>query len=255
MAAAVSLQGAAAAFGKGRSVKVHLVHAHPEPDSFVASMHAVVRDELERSGADVTVSDLYAMGFNPLLSAADFQSRRDPGHLVYGLEQRHGFETGTLAPDVRNEVERVLAADVIGFTCPVFWFSVPAILKGWIDRVFLAGPFYGGRRIYGKGGLAGKRAFAAMSLGGRPHMFGSGSIHGDLEDGMLRHFFQGTLGYVGLSVHRPFFAHHVPYVDDARRRAMLADLRSYVQALDEQPFLVMPDPAAFDETLAPRSLD
>jgi NAD(P)H dehydrogenase (quinone) len=229
-----------------------LVHAHPETDSFVTAMHAVVREELERAGAEVSVSDLYAMRFNPLLSAADFGARRDADHLVYGREQRYGYETGTLAEDIRHEVAAVLAADVLGFTSPVFWFSVPAILKGWIDRVFLAGPFYGGRRIYAKGGLAGKRAFAAMSLGGREHMFGADAIHGELGVGMLRHFFQGTLGYVGLAVHRPFFAYHVPYVDDVRRRVMLDELRDYVRALDAQPFLTMPDLGAFDETLAPR---
>jgi hypothetical protein len=49
-------------------------------------------------------------------------------------------------------------------------------------------------------------------------MFGTDSIHGDLADGMLRHFFAGTLGYVGLAVHRPYLAYHVPYVDDARHR-------------------------------------
>jgi NAD(P)H dehydrogenase (quinone) len=215
-------------------------------------MHDVVREELERGGAEVSVSDLYAMQFNPVLSPADFGSRRNPKHLVYGLEQRHGFETGTLAPDIRAEVEHVLAADVIGFTSPIFWFSVPAILKGWVDRVLLAGPFYGGRRIYGRGGLAGKRAFVAMSLGGREQMFGAGSIHGDLENGMLRHFFQGTLGYVGLAVHRPFFAYHVPYVDDTRRAAMLEDLRLYIRSLDAQPIMPMPDLDDFDETLSPR---
>jgi NAD(P)H dehydrogenase (quinone) len=234
-------------------VKVHLVHAHSEPDSFATSMHAVVREELERGGAEVSVSDLYAMRFNPLLSPADFGSRRNAEHLVYGLEQRHGFETGTLADDIRGEVERVLAADVLGFTNPIFWFSVPAILKGWIDRVFLAGPFYGGRRIYGKGGLVGKRAFAAMSLGGRPQMFGATGIHGELATGMLRHFFQGALGYVGLAVHQPFFAYHVPYVDAAQRRAILDELRTYVRTLDQQPFISMPDLEDFDETLSPRS--
>jgi putative NADPH-quinone reductase len=45
-------------------------------------------------------------------------------------------------------------------------------------------------------------------------MFGPQSIHGELETGMLRHFFQGTLGYVGLAMHQPFVAYHVPSVDD-----------------------------------------
>lgn len=233
-------------------MRVHLVHAHFEPASFVAAMRDVVVRELRARGDEVTVADLHAMGFDPVPSAADFEARRRTDHLVYALEQRHGFETGTLAPDVSAEVENVLRADLLAFTFPVFWFSVPAILKGWIERVFLSGPFYGGRRLYGRGGLAGKRAFAAMSLGGRPHMFGPGAIHGELETGMMRHFFQGTLGYVGLAVHRPFVAHHVPYVDEARRRAMLDELAGYVRALERQPFLPMPDPDEYDDVLAPK---
>jgi NAD(P)H dehydrogenase (quinone) len=233
-------------------MRVHLVHAHPEPRSFVAAMRDVMLGGFRAQGAEVTLADLYAMRFNPVASAADFQARRNDAHLTYALEQRHAYATGTLAPDITAEVERVLAADLLAFTFPIFWFSVPAILKGWIDRVLLSGPFYGGRRLYGRGGLAGKRAFAAMSLGGRPHMFGPGGIHGELETGMLRHFFQGTLGYVGLAVHRPFTAYHVPYIDASARAALLAELAQAVRELDRRAYLPMPDMADFDELLAPR---
>lgn len=233
--------------------RVHLVHAHPEPRSFVAAMRDAVIAECAAQGATVTLSDLYADGFDPVASADDFGQRQRSDHLVYALEQRHGHATGTLAPDIAAEVEKVLAADILAFTFPVFWFSVPAMLKGWIDRVFLSGPFYGGRRIYGRGGLAGKRAVVAMSLGGRAHMFGSNALHGALETGMMRHFFQGTLGYVGLAVHRPFVAYHVPYVDDAARAAMLEDLRAYLRDLEAQPVLPLPNLDRFDERLAPKA--
>lgn len=214
-------------------------------------MRDAILDEFERRDDEITVSDLYAMSFNPVLSANDFRSRRQPDHLVYALEQRHGYETGTLATDITREVEHVLSADILAFTFPVFWFSMPAILKGWIERVFLSGSFYGGKRIYGRGGLAGKRAFAAVSLGGRSHMFGPGAIHGELETGHLRHFFQGTLGYVGLAVHRPFVAYHIPYADDAHRRAALDQLRTYVRTLDAQPILAMPDLRHFNDIFEP----
>ena len=230
-------------------MRVHLVHAHPEPASFVAAMRDTVTDELSRQGATVTVSDLYAMGFDPVASADDFTERADPDYLVYALEQRHGWPRRTLAPAIQREVECVLAADVLAFTFPLYWFSVPAILKGWIDRVFLSGPFYGGRRIYGKGGLAGKRAFAAFSLGGREHMFGADGIHGELATGMMRHFFQGTLGYVGLAVHAPFVGWHVPYVSDDARQQLLTELRHYVRDLALQPILPLPSLADFDPTL------
>lgn len=231
---------------------VHLVHAHPEPRSFVTAMRDVIVTELASAGHTVDVSDLYAMRFDPVLSERDFASRSNPDHLVYALEQRHAHASGALAPDIRDEVEKVLAADALAFTFPLFWFGVPAIMKGWIERVFLSGPFYGGKRLYGRGGLAGKRAFAAFSLGGRDHMFGEDAIHGALESGMMRSFFQGTLGYVGLTVHRPFVAYHVPYVPAPRREEMLDELRAYVRDLDGQPVMPMPDLARFDDILRPR---
>lgn len=229
----------------------HIIHTHSEPDSFVAAMRDTIVAQLQSQGWTTDQSDLYVMGFNPVLSPADFGQRKNPEHLTYALEQRHGFDTGTLAPDILAEIEKVQAADLLVFTFPMFWFSVPAILKGWIDRVFISGPFYGGRRIYGDGGLRGKRALAAFSLGGREHMFGSGALHGELHTGMLRHFLQGALGYVGLEVLEPFVAYHVPYLDATARQDMLERLRSHVDCLDRLPRLPIPRLEDFDNTFAP----
>lgn len=231
---------------------LHLVHAHPEPKSFTAAMRDTIMETCVSEGHTVTLSDLYAMNFNPLLSAADFADRRDADHLTYALEQRHNWQAGTIAPDIAAEIELVMAADVLAFTFPLHWFGTPAILKGWIERVFISGPFYGGKRVYGAGGLKGKRAFAAFALGGRPHMFGDDGIHGPLADGMMKHFFQGTLGYVGLDVHAPFIAWHVPYISDDARKQMLADLAEYVRTLDDQPLLDMPDLGDFDDSFQPK---
>ena len=234
------------------AVRVLLVHTHPVADSFVAAMRDVFVEEFTAQGAEIHVSDLYKQNFDPVLSAADFKAPADPDRLVIGLEQRRGFADGTLADDIAAEVEQVLAADVIVFTFPLFWYGPPAMLKGWIERVFLSGPIYGGKRVYGRGGLAGKHALVAFSLGGRPHMFGPGALHGELETGMLRHFLQGTLGYAGLTVHRPFVAYHVPYVGDDDRRAMLDELRDYVRNWRAQEVMPMPDLDNYDATFAPR---
>ncbi|MCE4369621.1 NAD(P)H-dependent oxidoreductase [Xanthomonas hortorum] len=233
-------------------MQAHVIHAHSETDSFVAAMRDVIVSRLEAQGAQVDHSDLYRMGFNPVLSPADFGRRHDESHLVYALEQRHGFQNRTLAPDILREIECIERADVLVFTFPVFWFSVPAILKGWIDRVFISGPFYGGKRIYSRGGLKGKRAFVAFSLGGRSTMFGQDGIHGELELGMLRHFLQGTLGYVGLEVLEPFVAYHAPYLDDATRADLLARLSEAVDTLDQRGSLPMPDPGQFSDDLSTR---
>jgi NAD(P)H dehydrogenase (quinone) len=231
----------------------HIVYCHPEPNSFVGAMAATARSSLERTGWRVTISDLYAKRFDPVASAGDFGSRRDPAHLVYSLEQRHAREHGTLARDIVEELEPVLAAELLVLVFPVFWFSVPAMLKGWFDRVLLSGTFYGGRRVYDRGGMSGRKAIVLTSLGGREHMFGPDSIHGDLTMGMLRHVMQGTLGYVGYEVYEPFVAYHVPYVTQDTRHGMLASLDRQITTLDQRQTLDLPRLDNFDSQFRPKT--
>lgn len=231
--------------------RAHVVYCHPEPKSFVAAMRDTVCRALGESGWEVTVSDLHADQFNPVASAADFAERERSDHLVYSLEQRHGWSNATIAKDIAAEVEKVLGAEMLVLVFPLFWYSMPAQLKGWIDRVFLSGLFFGGRRVYDRAGMVGKRAMVVTSLGGRSHMFGPGAIHGELN-GMLRHLLQGTLGYVGFDVLEPFYAFHVPYVEDRTRGAMLEQLDRTMRTVDERPVLPMPSLNAFDEQLRPR---
>lgn len=231
--------------------RAHIVYCHPEAKSFVGAMAATARVALERTGWQVTSSDLYAKHFNPVASVQDFGSRGNPEHLVYSLEQRHAREHGTLAQDIVAELEPVLESELLVLAFPVFWFSVPAMLKGWFDRVLLSGTFYGGRRVYDRGGMTGRRAIVLTSLGGREHMFGPGAIHGDLAMGMLRHVTQGTLGYVGYEVYEPFVAFHVPYVTDEARRGLLISLDEQVTALDQRRLLEMPRLDGFDEQFSP----
>lgn len=230
---------------------VHVVHAHPEPRSFTAAMRDVVVSHFRDVGAHVTISNLYEMNFNPVASAADFGIRRQSDHLIYTLEQRHAYSNGTIAPDIAEELTKIVSANLIVFTFPIFWFGTPAILKGWFDRVLISGVCYGGKRIYENGGLAGRKALAVFGLGGRPHMFGPGSIHGALTSGMLRHFLQGTLGYVGFDVYEPFVAWHVPYVSHEARTRILLDLRDQLKDLDARSTMGMPRTSDFGPLFEP----
>lgn len=102
-----------------------IVHAHPQADSFVAAMRGTIRGELTVAGYVIAESDLYAMGFNPTLSPADFPARRNGDHLVYALEQRHGCDTGTLPADIMAETGKVPVVDLGICTFPAFWFGGP----------------------------------------------------------------------------------------------------------------------------------
>lgn len=231
-------------------MKVLIVHAHPEPQSFCTALWHVAREEFALMGHAVEVSDLYGSGFNPVASRDDFTARARDDYLVYTLEQRQGFKTRTLAPEIQAEVDKLLAADLLVLNFPIFWFSVPAILKGWIDRVFLSGPFYGGKRIFSRGGLTGKRALVVATLGGREHMFGPGALHGELN-GLLSHLLRGTLGYVGYAVLEPLYAHHVPYLAEAERVDVLRRYRTALRSLGERPLLPVPDLDRFDDVFRP----
>lgn len=231
-------------------MNVLIVHAHPEPQSFTAALRDQATATLQAQGHEVQVSDLYAMNWNPVASASDFTSRENPDYLVYALEQRLGVKSQSIAADIQQELDKLLWADLLILNFPIFWFSAPAMLKGWIDRVLVSGVCYGGKRFYDQGGLAGKKALVTVTLGGREHMFGEGAIHGPLED-MLRPILRGTLAYVGFEVLEPFVAWHVPYISAEARQAFLYSYQQRLEGLaDDQP-LVFPKLAQFDEALYP----
>lgn len=231
-------------------MNVLIVHAHPEPQSFTAALRDQAVQTLQGQGHQVQVSDLYAMNWNPVASAEDFSQRENPDYLVYALEQRLGVKSQSLAADIQQELDKLLWADLLILNFPIYWFSAPAMLKGWIDRVLVSGVCYGGKRFYDQGGLAGKRALVTVTLGGREHMFGEGAIHGPLED-MLRPILRGTLAYIGLDVLPPFVAWHVPYISQEAREEFLSSYQTRLQHLSDDLPLQFPRLAQFDDALYP----
>lgn len=231
-------------------MNVLIVHAHPEPKSFTAALRDQAVETLQAQGHQVRVSDLYQMDWNPVASAEDFSIRENPEYLVYALEQRRNSKEQTLAADIQQELDKLLWADLLILNFPLYWFSTPAILKGWIDRVLVSGICYGGKRFYDQGGLSGKKALVSVTLGGREHMFGEGAIHGSLED-MLRPLLRGTLAYVGLEVLKPFISWHVPYISAEARQDFLLSYRQRLENIDADESIEYPRLSQFDDRLYP----
>lgn len=105
-------------------MNVLIVHAHYEPQSFTSALKNEAVKAFSQAGHAVKVSDLYAMGWNPVASAADFQARKNPDYCTYALEQRHAEQTGTLAEDIRIELDKVAWCDLLILNFPMFWFTI-----------------------------------------------------------------------------------------------------------------------------------
>lgn len=134
------------------------VLAHPEPQSFNAHLVRAGTAALEADGWTVSVSDLYAMGFEPCERAAHYPAPLDPARFDVQTEQRHASQAGTLPKQVMDELALLDRADLLVLQYPMWWHLPPAMLKGWFDRVFAYGEVYTGQKRFENGRFVGKRA-------------------------------------------------------------------------------------------------
>ncbi len=207
-------------------MNVLIVHAHPERTSLTHRLAEISAEVLKAQGHQVTESDLYAMGWKAVFDAQDFPERANHQRLSFIEESGHAFSNGCQTADVEAEQRKILAADALILVFPLWWFSMPAIMKGWIDRVWAFGLAYGYKGAgnayrYGEGGLAGKRALLAVSVGGPVEDYAPRGINGPLEQ-LLLPITHGTLFFPGMQV-LPTFAVYGSGHLDADRMAETAD--------------------------------
>lgn len=188
-------------------MRVHVVLAHPEPNSFNARLARVATDLSRRQGNEVSLTDLYACGFDPAEGPQFFPARGRRDHFDVQLEQRHAFRSETLDPFVGAELGRLQACDLLILQYPTWWFMPPAMMKGWIDRVLLYGATYNSRERYDRGLLKGRRAMLSVTFGGPESTFAHNGRNGDVE--LLLWPMQMSLAYVGMTVLPPFTAYAV----------------------------------------------
>ena len=127
-------------------MQAHIVLAHPEPTSFNAHLAELARKTLSERGWDVSLSDLYAMEFDPCEKPDHYPNRVDPARFDTQSEQRHASESDTIPEVVRSEINRMAQADLVILQYPMWWHLPPAMLKGWMDRVFIYGEVYKSNR-------------------------------------------------------------------------------------------------------------
>ncbi len=201
-------------------MNVFIVYAHPEPKSFNGAMRDTAAEVLTEAGHAVRVSDLVAMEFKAVSDASDFPQRADAERLVFSVEQRAAFESGSTSPDIAAEHEKIAWADHIIFQFPMWYYGLPAILKGWFDRVLSEGFAHVPPRWFDNGPMAGKRAMLSLTTNGKSASYAEDGRHGAME--VLVWPIHNALRFCGFDVLPPFVAYDVVRGDDARRRGILS---------------------------------
>ncbi|HYG45520.1 MAG TPA: NAD(P)H-dependent oxidoreductase [Bordetella sp.] len=203
-------------------MNVLLVYAHPEPRSLNGSLKRYSVQRLERNGHTVQVSDLYAMDWKTALDAHDHTAHEPGTRFDASQDSMQAFENGSQATDIAREQDKLRWADAVILQFPLWWYSMPAVLKGWIDRVYACGFAYGvgehsdthwGDR-FGEGVMAGKRAMLVVTTGGWASHYAPRGINGPIDD-ILFPIQHGILFYPGFDVLPPHVIYRAGKIDSA----------------------------------------
>ncbi|UHA73990.1 NAD(P)H-dependent oxidoreductase [Paenibacillus sp. 481] len=188
-----------------------VLYAHPNPQSFNHAILETVTNKLKANGHEVEVRDLYAMNYNPVLTGNDFE----------------GYASGNLPEDIATEQKWVTWADHIIVIYPVWWTGLPAILKGYFDRVFSHGFAYRYTATGIDKLLSGRSATLFTTQGNAAELY---ELNGTTKAMQLTSDV-GIFEFVGMNVLDHRFYAAVPLVDDAARKEMLKDVE---RVIDEQ---------------------
>lgn len=230
-------------------MKYLIVYVHPEPASLSGHLRDRAVEALTDAGHEVIVSDLYAMKWKAVADRDDFLGGEAvEGPLDYTRASRDAFAEGMQAPDVVEEQRKLLWADVVVLQFPLWWYGMPAILKGWVDRVYAYGFAYGigphggafwGKR-FGEGTLEGRRGMVAMTVGGRMAHYGPRGVNGTMDD-LLWPIQHGVLFYPGFTVVPPAVYYEVGRADAAAVETMVQDyVRRLLTVQEVEPIPLRP---------------
>lgn len=186
-------------------MKYLIIYAHPNPASFNHAILETVTAELKKNKKNFRVRDLYKMKFNPVLQKKEL--------------------TGSLLPDIKKEQAYIRSADALIFIFPIWWSAMPAMLKGYIDRVFSFGFAYDITDDGAVGLLQGKKVFLISTTGASKEEYEKMGAFKMMSMSMDGAIFQ----FAGMEVIGHKYFSSVPSVSDRERKKMLKELRELVR--------------------------
>lgn len=216
-------------------MNILIVYAHHEPSSFTAAIKNAAVQILEQQGHSVVVSDLYGQGFSAVAQKWDFVTTTG-GHFNYALEQKHAAKLEmSFSPDILGEIQKLQTANLVIFITPIWWLSVPAILKGWFDRVLAMGVAWDTGKIYENGMMRGKQAVIFAAAGNPPEFFKENGRYKATPSQILYPITHGTLAACGFNVQEPQVVLNLLNAKPEEREQMLKNVTERIQSLVASP--------------------
>jgi NAD(P)H dehydrogenase (quinone) len=187
-----------------------IIYAHPNPASFNHAIKETLVRVLKGKGQEVRVRDLYALGFDPVLKASDFEA----------------LLAGKVPADILAEQEHVRWADQLTFLYPIWWNRMPAIACGYIDRVLSRGFAYDYTPTGPVGLIPGKKVFIINTLGAPFSVCEQAGLFKSMEHLIDKE----TFHFCGMKMVGHKYFGSVPMVTDAERKKMLEEVAALAAA-------------------------
>uniref|UniRef100_A0A3Q3FL98 NAD(P)H dehydrogenase, quinone 1 n=1 Tax=Labrus bergylta TaxID=56723 RepID=A0A3Q3FL98_9LABR len=192
--------------------------------SFNAAAKEVAVEILSAQGWTVEVSELYALKFEATVTTQDIIGEvKNADHFRYAEETKLAWEAGKLSDDITGEQRELTEANLIIIQFPMYWFTVPAIMKGWMDRVLTLGYAYSQE----------KRSMLSFTTGSHESMFSANGINGDINV-TLWPLQNGILHYCGFQVLGPQIFWALSHIPTEARGTMLEGWRKRLQVVEPQ---------------------
>ena len=190
-------------------MKYLVVYVHPSPKSFNHAILETISGQLKKGKKEFKVRDLYKIGFNPVLSTKDLSA----------------IEKGAVPKDIKKEQSYISKADTIIFIFPIWWSAMPAMLKGYIDRVFSLKFAYDITEDGVMGLLKGKKAFIVSTTGASKEEYEKMGAFKMMKMAMDMAMFE----FSGMKVIGHKYFSSVPSVSPQDRKNMLKELKLLVK--------------------------
>jgi putative NADPH-quinone reductase len=208
------------------------VYAHPNPLSFNAMLKDNALDLFSTLKSPVKISDLYADKFKATADWGDFDTDGAESNSQYFLAQQHAYNNQRLSDDITSELHKIAWANHIIFQFPLWWFSTPAILKGWLDRILVKGFAYDAGKIFNDGLLQGKTASLIVTTQSPESAYQSDGLHQATIDAFLHHIHH-TLRFVGIKTLEPFVTYAAFNLDVLQQETIVENFLFYLKKLVE----------------------